>query len=62
MSIKLLNSQCKNEANTLDFEITIPEQYAELLENKAAEQGITVENLLATAIQKLLERKKTNVN
>ena len=40
----------------MDFEITIPEQYEELLEKKAAEQGITVEELLENAIRKFLER------
>lgn len=42
----------------MEFEITIPEQYEELLEKKAAEQGITVEELLENAIRKFLERKK----
>ena len=47
----------------MEFEITIPEQYEELLEKKAVEQGITVEALLETAIRKFLERKKeTNGN
>ena len=42
----------------MEFEITIPEQYEELLEKKAAEQGITVEELLESAIWKFLERNK----
>lgn len=42
----------------MEFEITIPEQYEELFEKKAAEQGITVEELLENAIRKFLERKK----
>lgn len=57
------HSQCNKEANALEFEIIIPEQYEELLEKKAAEQGITVEELLESAIRKFLERKKeTNGN
>ena len=40
----------------MEFEITIPEQYEELLEKKAAEQGITIEELLGNAIRKFLER------
>ena len=55
--------QCNNEVNALEFEITIPEQYEELLEKKAAEQGITVEELLESAIRKFLERNiETNGN
>ena len=54
----LPHSQCNKEKNVLEFEITIPEQYEELLEKKAAEQGITVEELLESAIRKFLERKK----
>ena len=47
----------------MEFEIIIPEQYEELLEKKAAEQGITVEELLESAIRKFLEGKKeTNGN
>ncbi len=42
----------------MEFEITIPEQYEELLEKKAAEQGITVEELLESAIRNFLERNK----
>ena len=42
----------------MEFEIIIPEQYEELLEKKAAEQGITVEELLESAIRKFLERNK----
>ena len=42
----------------MEFEITIPEQYEELLEKKATEQGITVEELLESAIRKFLERNK----
>ena len=42
----------------MEFEITIPEQYAELLEKNAAEQGITVEELLESAIRNFLERNK----
>ena len=54
----LPHSQCNKEEKLLEFEITIPEQYEELLEKKAAEQGITVEELLENAIRKFLERKK----
>ena len=52
------HSQCNKEEKSLEFEITIPEQYEELLEKKAAEQGITVEELLESAIRKFLERNK----
>ena len=47
----------------MEFEIIIPEQYEEMLEKKAAEQGITVEELLESAIRKFLERNiETNGN
>ena len=55
---RLTHSQCNKEEKSLEFEITIPEQYEELLEKKAAEQGITVEELLESAIWKFLERNK----
>ena len=54
----LSHSQCNKEEKSLEFEITIPEQYEELLEKKAAEQGITVEELLESAIRNFLERNK----
>ena len=53
-----LHLLCNKEKKSLEFEITIPEQYEELLEKKAAEQGITVEELLESAIRNFLERNK----
>ena len=44
----------------MEFEIIIPEQYEELLEKKAAEQGITVEELLESAIRKFFRKEERN--
>ena len=46
----------------MDFEIINPEQYEELLRQKAAEQEISVEELLENAIRKFVERNKANGN
>ena len=44
----------------MEFEILIPEQYEELLTQKANEQGISVAELLANTIRNYLERNKEN--
>ena len=46
----------------MEFEILIPEQYEELLAQKAKEQGISVTALLANTIRNYLERNKENGN
>ena len=46
----------------MEFEILIPEQYEELLTQKANEQGISVAELLANTIRNYLERNKDNGN
>lgn len=41
-------------------EIEVPPQYAELLEQQAAERGVSVEEIVTQAIRKMIERSIAN--
>ena len=44
------------------IEVVIPEQYAELLLKEAAEQNISMEELLAQILRKYMERRDHNAD
>lgn len=52
-------SRCDTEVNMKE-EIVIPSPYAEQLENLAAEQGVTVNEIAENAVRKYLERGKND--
>ena len=41
-------------------EIEVPPQYAELLEQQAAERGVSAEEIVTQAIRKMIERSIAN--
>ena len=41
-------------------EIDVPQEYAELLEQQAAERGVSTEEIVTQAIRKMIERSVEN--
>ena len=44
----------------MEFEIIIPTEYEELLEKRAEERGVSVEELLENAIRNYIEKESTD--